>query len=66
MVGSSAVVRKNHTAKGDSAEHVDGNNARRLLLLFDERLLSVLFRLAIAAQILDLVLRETTSTNEYD
>ena len=58
------VVRENHATEGDAAKHVDGDDTRRLLLLFDERLIGGLFRLAVAAQIFHLGVREAISTNE--
>lgn len=66
LVGARVVVGENHAAEGDSAKHVDGNDTRRLLFLLDEGLVNVLFRLAIAAQILDLVLRETANADEHN
>lgn len=64
LVGTGVIVREDHTAEGDATKHVDGDDTRRLLLLFDERLVGGLFRLAVAAQILHLGVRETVSTNE--
>lgn len=54
LVGAGVIVREDHTAEGDAAKHVDGDDTRRLLLLFDERLVGGLFRLVVAAQILHL------------
>ena len=64
LVGTGVIVREDHTAEGDATKHVDGDDTRRFLLLFDEKLVGVLFRLAVAAQILHLGVRETVSTNE--
>ena len=66
LVGAGVVVREDHAAEGDAAKHVDGDDTRRLLLLFDERLVGGLLRLAVAAQILHLGVTAAVSTDEHD